>query len=67
MPGDPWILGNHRLICGNCTDPEIVARLLGDAKPLLLVITAESGCSHADFIASWAVRANAAVSMIALM
>jgi DNA modification methylase len=35
--GDLWILGDHRLICGDCTDPAVVARLLGNAKPVLLV------------------------------
>ncbi len=35
--GDPWVLGNHRLTCGDCTQPDVVARLLGDAKPSLLV------------------------------
>lgn len=36
-PGDLWLLGAHRVICGDCTQPDVVARLLGDAKPLLLV------------------------------
>jgi hypothetical protein len=36
-PGDIWILGNHRLLNGDCTDPEVVPRLLRDAKPVLLV------------------------------
>ena len=35
--GDLFVLGDHRLICGDCTDLGVVARLLGDAKPLLLV------------------------------
>ena len=35
--GDLFLLGNHRLICGDCTDPIVVGRLLGDAKPLLLI------------------------------
>lgn len=35
--GDLWRLGEHRLICGDCTNPDVVARLLGDAKPILLV------------------------------
>lgn len=35
--GDLFILGNHRLICGDGTQPEVVARLLNGAKPLLLV------------------------------
>ena len=37
QPGDLFILGNHRLICGDCTQPAVVARVLGDAKPHLLV------------------------------
>src|SRR5580658_8994840 len=35
--GDVFILGNHRVICGDCTDRQVVGRLLGDAKPQLLV------------------------------
>jgi len=35
--GDLFILGKHRVICGDCTQPDVVARLLGDAKPLLLI------------------------------
>jgi hypothetical protein len=34
--GDLFILGNHRVICGDCTQQGVVRRLLGDAKPLLL-------------------------------
>jgi len=26
-PGDIWICGPHRVICGDCTDPEVLARL----------------------------------------
>jgi DNA modification methylase len=35
--GDVFILGNHRVICGDCTQPDVVARLLGDANPPLLI------------------------------
>jgi DNA modification methylase len=28
-PGDIWQLGGHRVICGDCRDPAVVARLLG--------------------------------------
>jgi hypothetical protein len=35
--GDLFVLGDHRVICGDCTQPDVVAPLLGDAKPLLLV------------------------------
>lgn len=36
-PGDLFILGGHRVICGDCTDPTVVASLLGAAKPFLLI------------------------------
>ena len=35
--GDLFILGEHRLICGDCTDESVVGRLLGDARPFLLI------------------------------
>jgi DNA modification methylase len=31
-PGDIWILGNHRLLCGDSSKPEDVDRLLAGAK-----------------------------------
>lgn len=30
--GDIWILGEHRLICGDCRDPKVVASLMGQTK-----------------------------------
>jgi DNA modification methylase len=36
-PGDLWVLGDHRLMCGDATDPAAVARLLDDSEPTLLV------------------------------
>jgi ParB-like chromosome segregation protein Spo0J len=35
--GDLWFLGSHRVLCGDATDPEAVARLLGERKPRLMV------------------------------
>ena len=35
--GDLWILGNHRVLCGDSTSAIDVARLLGDFKPKLMV------------------------------
>jgi DNA modification methylase len=31
-PGDLWLVGKHRLICGDATDPEIYARLLDGGR-----------------------------------
>jgi DNA modification methylase len=35
--GDLWLLGPHRLLCGDATSDDDVARLLGEHKPKLLV------------------------------
>jgi hypothetical protein len=35
--GDLWLLGSHRVLCGDATDSEAVSRLLGQHKPILLV------------------------------
>ncbi len=35
--GDAWTLGRHRLVCGDCTDQETVAKALAGTKPHLLV------------------------------
>lgn len=37
QPGDVWILGRHRLVCGDCTDADVVARCLNGAEPHLMV------------------------------
>jgi len=36
-PGDMWILGNHRLLCGDATRPEDFQRLLGEDLAHLVV------------------------------
>ncbi len=36
-PGDLWLLGRHRLLCGDATVATDVERLLGGVTPLLMV------------------------------
>jgi ParB-like chromosome segregation protein Spo0J len=48
--GDLWVLGDHRLLCGDSTDPEAVARLLDGAEPRLLATDPPYGVSYD---ASW--------------
>ena len=35
--GDLWLCGKHRVLCGDATKADDVARLLANRKPLLLV------------------------------
>jgi DNA modification methylase len=35
--GDVWLMGDHRVICGDCTQPDVVAKALDGAKPFLLI------------------------------
>ena len=46
QPGDIWILGNHRLICGDSTDALIVEKLLGAVKPHLMVTDPPYGVQY---------------------
>jgi DNA modification methylase len=43
--GDLWVLGEHRLLCGDATSPEDVARLLDGATPKLLATDPPYGVS----------------------
>jgi hypothetical protein len=36
-PGDLWLCGTHRVLCGDATSHEVVRRLLNERKPILLV------------------------------
>ena len=45
QPGDVWVMGNHRLLCGDCSQTDVVAKLLGPAKPLLLLTDPPYGIS----------------------
>jgi DNA modification methylase len=46
QPGDLWLLGEHRLLCGDSTKKEDVKRLLGDAEPFIMVTDPPYGVEY---------------------
>lgn len=52
--GDLWLMGEHRLLCGDSTKAADVARLLGDRKPVLMVTDPPYGV---EYDAGWRVGA----------
>ena len=58
-PGDLWILGNHRLLCGDATVATDVERVLGSVKPLLMVTDPPYGV---DYDPAWRNKAGAAAT-----
>ncbi len=49
-PGDVWLLGRHRLVCGDCTDPLVVDKALNGVKPHLMVTDPPYGV---EYDAAW--------------
>ncbi|WP_245584053.1 site-specific DNA-methyltransferase [Rubritepida flocculans] len=45
-PGDLWLLGRHRLLCGDATSAADVARLLDGARPHLMVTDPPYGVNY---------------------
>ena len=37
MPGDVWLIGRHRLICGDCRDAAVVEKLMAGARANLVI------------------------------
>lgn len=35
--GDLWLLGPHRVLCGDATSPKAVARLVGERRPIVMI------------------------------
>ena len=56
--GDVWLLGGHRLVCGDSTKAADVAKALGGAKPHLMVTDPPYGVSYDPDWRNRADRAN---------
>jgi DNA modification methylase len=54
-PGDLYILGHHRLLCGDSTHPSDVSRLLNGATPVLMVTDPPYGVAYDP---SWREKAD---------
>jgi DNA modification methylase len=52
--GDVWVLGNHRIVCGDSTDAETVTKVLNGVKPHLMVTDPPYGVGYD---ASWRLSA----------
>lgn len=55
IAGDLWLCGRHRVLCGDSTGAETVARLLDNRKPLLMVTDPPYGI---DLDSEWRDRAG---------
>jgi DNA modification methylase len=53
--GDLWICGDHRVLCGDATHPEDVARLCGSVTPVIMVTDPPYGV---DYVPRWRERAG---------
>jgi len=58
-PGDLWLLGKHRLLCGDATVATDVELLLGDVKPQLMVTDPPYGV---EYDPGWRNKAGAATT-----
>jgi DNA modification methylase len=56
-PGDLWQIGSHRLLCGDSTKKEDVARVMGEIKAVLMVTDPPYGV---EYDADWRNRADRA-------
>ena len=55
VPGDVWLLGRHRLACGDCTDAAVVGAALAGVRPHLMVTDPPYGV---DYDPAWRNRAG---------
>ena len=53
--GDVWVMGRHRIVCGDCTDPLVVDKVLAGVKPHLMVTDPPYGV---EYDANWRTTAR---------
>jgi DNA modification methylase len=58
LPGDVWLLGKHRIMCGDSTSADHVATLLGGGMPHLMVTDPPYGVEYDADWRNHAIRAN---------
>lgn len=46
VPGDVWLMGKHRIVCGDSTDADVVAKALNGVKPHLMVTDPPYGVEY---------------------
>jgi DNA modification methylase len=46
LPGDLWVCGDHRVLCGDATNPEDVARLCASVTPVIMVTDPPYGVDY---------------------
>ena len=59
-PGDVWLVGRHRLVCGDCTDAGVVEAALAGVRPHLMVTDPPYGV---EYDPDWRNRASRAGSL----
>jgi len=60
VTGDVWLLGRHRLVCGDCTDAGVVEAVLDGVKPHLMVTDPPYGV---DYDPAWRSEEDVASSI----
>jgi len=46
QPGDVWQMGRHFVVCGDCTDPATVARVMGGERARMIFTDPPYGTGH---------------------